>query len=223
MKLIFKKKMKKNHIKQTMLVIMFLFYSFSQGQSLLHYWNFNNNASVSAITAPTQSNIVGASLTANLAGITAIDFAGGTGQNFSVLNLNSRNTDVSGTHFRFNDPIGSSLVFALPTTGYENAIVKFATRRSGSGAGTQVWSYSTDGTNYTFFTNITPNNGDPGLATLDFSSISAADNNPNFKLKVEFQSGAGGTAGNNRFDNFTTEGTLLVSSDVTSPIATFTP
>jgi uncharacterized protein YjiK/2',3'-cyclic-nucleotide 2'-phosphodiesterase (5'-nucleotidase family) len=215
--------MKKTYIKKTMLFMMLLFYSFSEGQNLLHYWNFNNNASVSAITAPSQSNIVGGSLTANLSGITAIDFAGGTGQNFSVLNLNARNSDAAGTHLRFNDPIGSSLVFALPTTGYENAIMKFATRRSGSGAGTQVWSYSTDGTNYTFFTNITPNNGDPGLATLDFSSISAADNNPNFKLKVEFQQGAGGTVGNNRFDNFTAEGTLLSGSDTAAPTVTFSP
>lgn len=202
---------------------MLLFYSFSEGQTLLHYWNFNNNASVSAITTPTQTNIAGASLTAAISGISAIDFTGGTAQNFNVLNLNARNSDASGTHLRFNDAIGSALVFALPTTGYENAIIKFATRRSSSGAGTQVWSYSTDGTNYTFFANVTPNNGDPGLATLDFSSISAADNNANFKLKVEFTQGTGGTAGNNRFDNFTTEGTLLAGSDSTAPTATFFP
>ena len=50
-----------------------------------------------------------------------------------------------------------------------------------------------------------PNNGDPALVTLDFSGIDATDNNPNFKLKVEFQQGSGGTVGNNRFDNFTLE------------------
>jgi hypothetical protein len=60
-----------------------------------------------------------------------------------------------------------------------------------------------------FFTTILPNNGDPALATLDFSAIAAADNNANFKLKVEFAVGTGGPAGNNRFDNFTTEGALL--------------
>jgi uncharacterized protein YjiK len=215
--------MKKKYSKRPILFIMLLFFSFSQGQTVLHYWNFNTNTSVSAITTPTQTNIAGASLAANIAGITVIDFAGGTGQNFSVLNLNARNADVSGAHLRFNDPIGSSLVFALPTTNYENAIVKFATRRSGSGAGTQVWSYSTDGTTFTFFANVTPNNGDPGLATLDFSSISAADNNPNFKLKVEFAQGAGGTVGNNRFDNFTIEGTLISGSDTTAPTVAFSP
>lgn len=215
--------MKKNYFKLTSVLVMLLVYSFSEGQTLLHYWNFNNNASVATITAPSQTAIAGASLTANLSGITAVDFAGGTGQNFNVLNLNARNSDASGTHLRFNDPIGSSLVFSLPTTGYENAIVKFATRRSGSGAGTQVWSYSTDGTNYTFLQNVTPNNGDPGLATLDFSSIPATDNNPNFKLKVEFQQGAGGIVGNNRFDNFTAEGTVVVGGDTTAPTVAFLP
>jgi hypothetical protein len=142
--------MKKNYLKQLTLLLMLLFYSFSQGQNLIHYWNFNNNSSVVTITTPTTTNVSGASLNATISGISAIDFAGGTGQNFNVLNLNAKNSDVSGTHLRFNDPIGSSLVFALPTTGYENAIMKFATRRSGSGAGTQVWSYSTDGTTYIF-------------------------------------------------------------------------
>jgi uncharacterized protein YjiK len=215
--------MKKNYFKLTSLLVMLLVYSFSEGQNLLHYWNFNNNASVATITAPSQTAIAGASLTANLSGITAVDAAGGTGQNFNVLNLNARNSDASGTHLRFNDPIGSSLVFSLPTTGYENAVIKFATRRSGSGAGTQVWSYSTDGTNFTFFANVTPNNGDPALATLDFSAVTEVDNNSNFKLKVEFQQGAGGTVGNNRFDNFTAEGTVVVGGDTTAPTVAFLP
>ncbi len=203
---------------------MLLFCSFMQGQTLLHYWNFNNNASVAAITAPSVTIIPGAAITANISGISAIDFAGGTGQNFSILNLNAQNGDASGTHLRFNDPIGSALVFSLPTTGYENAIVKFATRRSGSGAGTQVWSYSTDGTNFTFFSNVIPNNGDPALATLDFSSLPATDNNPNFKLKVEFQLAPGGNVGNNRFDNFTVQGTVFTGGgDTTAPTVAFLP
>lgn len=214
--------MSKIYIRMSFLMVMLC--SLSWGQNLLHYWNFNNNGSVAAITAPTQTNIAGASITANITGISAIDFAGGTGQNFNIQNLNARNGDASGTHLRFNDPIGSALVFALPTTGYENILVKFATRRSGSGAGTQVWSYTTDGTNYTFFSNVIPNNGDPGLATLDFSAIAAANNNSNFKLKVEFQQGTGGTVGNNRFDNFTAEGAPFTGGgDTTAPSVAFLP
>ncbi|MBY0485782.1 MAG: choice-of-anchor I family protein, partial [Flavobacteriaceae bacterium] len=123
----------------------------------------------------------------------------------------------------FNDPIGGALEFDLPTTGYENIIVKFATRRSSSGAGTQSWSYSLDGTNYIAFTTVIPSNGNPALATLDFTAIAAANNNANFKLKVEFSQGTGGTVGNNRFDNFTLEGNAVSGGDTTAPITTIVP
>lgn len=197
--------------------------SVNWGQTLLHYWNFNNNASVATITTPSQTIISGASITAIPGGISVIDFAGGTGQNFNVQNLNAQNSDVSGTHLRFNDPIGGALEFALPTTGFETIVVKFATRRSGSGAGTQTWSYTLNGTDYTLFGTILPNNGDPALATLDFSSIAGANNNPNFKIKVEFSVGNGGTVGNNRFDNFTVHGTSVGGGDTTAPTVTFSP
>ena len=214
--------MKKMYIQQSALIIMLLLSSFCQGQNLVHYWNFNNNASVATITTPSQT-VGGANLVAIAGGISTIDFAGGTGQNFNVLNLNARNSDAFGTHLRFNDPIGGALEFALPTSGYQDIVVKFATRRSGSGAGTQSWSYSLDGTSYVAFTTVTPNNGDPGLATLDFSTIIAANNNANFKLKVEFSAGTGGTVGNNRFDNFTLEGTTIGGADTTAPTATIVP
>lgn len=215
--------MSKNYLtKNQLLLCLVMLTSFSWGQNLVHYWNFNNNASVAAITTPTQT-VGGASLTAIAGGISTIDFAGGTGQNFNLLNLNARNGDAFGTHLRFNDPIGGALEFSLPTSGYENIVVKFATRRSGSGAGTQSWSYSLDGTNYVSFTTILPNNGDPALATLDFTAISGVNNNANFKLKVEFSQGTGGTVGNNRFDNFTLEGNTSGGGDVTAPITTILP
>lgn len=199
-----------NYIKKGLLLaVLCLSVQFSGAQSLLHYWNFNDNASVAAITTPSQS-IGGATITAFAGTNSLIDFAGGTGQNFNVLNLNAQNGDVAGTHLRFNNPIGGALEFALPTTGYENIIVKFATRRSGSGAGNQLWSYSVDGTTFVALTTIAPVDGDPALATLDLSAIDAADNNANFKLKVEFEQGAGGAVGNNRFDNFTVNGSVVV-------------
>lgn len=215
--------MTKNYLKKQLLLFgLVMLSSFTWGQNLVHYWNFNDNTSVAAITTPSQT-IGGASIAAVNVGISVIDFAGGTAQNFNVLNLNARNGDVSGAHLRYNDPIGSALIFTLPTTGYQNIIVKFATRRSSSGAGTQSWSYTLDGTNYVAFTTVLPNNGDPALATLDFSSIAGANNNANFKLKVEFSLGAGGTGGNNRFDNFTLEGTTVGGGDTTAPTATIVP
>lgn len=214
--------MSKNYSKIGLFLTVLLTTSFSWGQSLLHYWNFNDPTSVATITTPSQT-IGGASISAIAGGISMIDYANGTNQNFNVLNLNAQNGDPSGTHLRFNEPIGGALVFALPTTGFENIIVKFATRRSPQGAGTQNWSYSVDGTSYIAFTSVLPNNGDPALATLDFSGIAATNNNPNFKLKVEFTAVAGGTGGNNRFDNFTVQGTTFGGGDTIAPVVTIVP
>jgi len=214
--------MYKNYNTTKLLLLLVLSCSFSWGQSLLHYWNFNDNTSVATITTPSQT-IGGASLNAIAGGLSIIDYASGTNQNFNVLNLNAQNGDPSGTHLRFNEPIGGALEFALPTIGYENIIIKFATRRSAQGAGTQHWYYSIDGNSYVFFTTILPNNGDPALATLDFSSVAAVNNNPNFKLKVEFSEVPGGTGGNNRFDNFTVHGTTLGGGDTLAPVVTFSP
>jgi len=117
------------YFKKSVFFVIVMFSSITWGQSLIHYWNFNTNTSLTSITTPSQT-IGGASLNAVAGGISAIDFAGGTGQNFDVSNLNAQNGDLAGTHLRFNDPIGGALVFGLPTTGYQNIVVKFATRRS---------------------------------------------------------------------------------------------
>ncbi len=190
--------------------------------TLIHYWNFNNNTSAAAITAPT-STLTGGSLTALTSGTTEIDFAGGTGQNFSTDNLNARNGDAAGTHLRYNFPINGNLQFNLPTTGYNNVVVKFTTRRSGSGAGTQTWSYSTDGTTFQTYQTVTPQDANPQLITFDFSAVAGVANNPNFKLKVQFAAGSGGSVGNNRFDNFTVDATAAGGADTTPPIVTYLP
>lgn len=190
--------------------------------SLIHYWNFNNNASAASITTPT-STLVGGSMNAVTNGTTEVDFAGGTGQNFNVDNLNARNGDASGTHLRYNFPINGNLQFNLPTTGYNNVVVKFTTRRSGSGAGTQTWSYSTNGTTFIPYQTVSPQDANPQLITFDFSAISGVANNPNFKLKVEFAAGTGGTVGNNRFDNFTVDATLATAADTTPPTVAYLP
>jgi hypothetical protein len=214
--------MTKNYFKkETLLFSLLLISSFTWGQNLVHYWNFNDNASIAAITTPSQTS-GGASLVAVNAGTSVINLSG-TAQNFDVQNLNARNSDVSGTHLRYDNPIGGALIFTLPTSGYENIIVKFATRRSGSGAGTQTWYYTLDGSSYVVFTSVTINDANPALTTFDLSSITGANNNANFKLKVEFALGAGGTGGNNRFDNFTLEGTTVGGGDTSPPTATLVP
>lgn len=215
--------MQKTMLKSTLTcLLLLLFQSASWGQNLIHYWNFNDNSSVTTVTTVSQSLLTGATLTALPGGSSEINL-GGTGQNFDVDNLNAQNGDLAGTHLRFNNPIGGALEFALPTTGFEDIVVKFATRRSGSGAGNQLWSYSTNSIDYTSFVTIMPNDGDPTLQTLDFTAISGVNDNPNFKLKVEFEQGNGGTVGNNRFDNFTVDGAVIGGLDTFPPTVTITP
>ncbi len=212
-----------NYLLKSSVVAAFFLQGAVFGQtSLIHYWNFNNNASAASITTPT-STLVGGSMTAVINGTTDVDFANGTGQNFNIDNFNARNGDVSGTHLRYNFPINGNLQFNLPTTGYNNVVVKFTTRRSSSGAGTQTWKYSVDGTNFVTFQTVSPLDANPQLITLDFSTISGVSNNPNFKLKVEFSQGSGGTVGNNRFDNFTVDATPINATDTTPPTVTYLP
>ncbi|AXY74356.1 hypothetical protein D3H65_10370 [Paraflavitalea soli] len=190
-------------------------------QSLVHYWNFNAFDTEANHVAPAYT-AGGASLAYIAGGSSANDYQNGTGQNFNVQNLNARNGDASGNHLRINNPIGATLIFSLPTTGFQDVVLKYATRRSGSGAGTQEIAYTVDGTNYTLFTTVAPNNGDPTLQTFDFSAIPAADNNPHFKVRVTFLLGSGGEVGNNRFDNVTLEGSPA-GADVLPPSVNFTP
>lgn len=219
--------MKNKYLFRGLLPIAALFHGLASGQTLIHYWNFNNNASVASITTPT-STLLSGSMSAVSTGTnedtdTFINFAGGTGQNFNISNLNARNDDASGTHLRYNLPINGNVQFNLPTTGYKDVVVKFTTRRSGQGAGTQTWSYSTDGTIFTTYQTVNPQDANPQLITLDFSAVNGVANNPNFKLKVEFVATGGGVGGNNRFDNFTVDANPTGTADTTAPTVTYAP
>ncbi len=197
------------------LFLFLLFTSFfSYSQTLVHYWNFNNSADSTSQLTPTLSLINGSSAIHNSGGnsgsfFSIIQIISNTGQGFDVFNLNNRNSDPAETHLRLNNPIGGKLIFSMPTTGYNNIVVKYVTRRSGSGAHNQVIDYSTNGTDFINLTTIQPADGNPTLQTLDFSGISGANNNPNFKVRIGFTQGGGGLEGNNRFDNFTLEGNPL--------------
>jgi hypothetical protein len=84
----------------------------ARAQQLVHYWNFTNSSSQTALLTPSISLVGGASIAHIAGGSSAIEFAGDTGQNFDIDNLNARNGDGPGTHLRFNNPINGSLVVA---------------------------------------------------------------------------------------------------------------
>ena len=168
-------------------------------RDLLHYWNFNDTGS---LTAPAYSTIDGAALEADLAAASELTHA--TGQGFAAAN--ARFSDDAGSHLRLNNPIGSTLTLHLPTTGHEALSLRYETRRSGQGAGVQHLDYSLDGEAFEPLQSIQIQNSDPAVVAVDLRSIPGAEDNPDFAVRITFQDGAGGTAGNNRFDNVTLEG-----------------
>ncbi|MCH8524427.1 MAG: T9SS type A sorting domain-containing protein [Balneolales bacterium] len=169
---------------------------------LMHYWSFNNEA---AFTTPDIS-LAGGELIADIVGTT--ELLTGTGQDFSAEN--ARNGEEAGAHLRFNNPVGSSLTFRVPTTGFENILFSYETRRSNSGADTQYITYTVDGSTYVPL-KVLEVTTTPAVILLDFSEIDAVSDNPDFAVRVEFNDSNNppNLAGNNRFDNVVVEGLAL--------------
>ncbi|PPK95610.1 hypothetical protein LY01_01201 [Nonlabens xylanidelens] len=171
---------------------------------LVHYWNFNDISSLETLIAPTQTT-GGALMTYEGDRFDDVDD--------SIL-LNARNNDIEGDALRLRNPSGNFTV-DLPTNGYEDAIVTYAAKRSGSGAQQQTFFYTTDGTT---FTQAGLENTSYGvtetyvLRQFDFTNIPEADNNPNFKIRIEFNINADGSTGNSRFDNFTLDAVPTVDA-----------
>jgi len=164
--------------------------------STLHSWTFSGDATT---YLKPDSTIGGGALTA-VPEVPA-DILQGTAQDFADQ------------HLRVNNPLGKTLAFALPTTGFENIGVSYETRRSSTGAGEQVISYSLNGVDFAPLRTITIQNASPQPQVLDFSTVAGAANNANFQLRIAFLQGPGGAGGNNRFDNFQLTGTSVSGLD----------
>jgi hypothetical protein len=165
--------------------------------AIMHYWNFNTTSPLSALLTP--------SLTIGSGSIT---YAGASYDDFTPgSSVNARNGDAAGTALRLRSAYGPFTITA-PTTGYKSIKLTMEVQRSNNGATSNVIAYTTDGVNY-ITTGLAFVTYEPGLdpsyqfITIDFSGITAANNNPNFKVKIDF---TGSTAGNNRFDNLVIEG-----------------
>jgi len=173
---------------------------------LLHYWHFNDADSL----LQSSYSIADATLDIETGASTEITY--GDGQLFT--GENARLQQNAGTHLRLNAPLGASLVFHIPTTGYEAIVLRYETRRSGQGAAIQEISYTVDGLNFLPFTEFQVFNSAPQLRELDFSDTEFASNNPLFGIRITFVEAEGGDNGNNRFDNFTVEGRAIEGTNI---------
>jgi hypothetical protein len=162
----------------------------------LHYWNFNDASSTTSLIAPNMGN-------------GSLVYAGSYYDETDGADKNVLNSDPAGTALRLRNPSGD-FTMNIPTTGHKDIKVKYAAMRTGSGSLTQAVWYSTDGTTFVnsgIVFNITT---DFTVFEVDLSTISGVNNNPNFKLKLAFDTASATAAsGNNRIDNLTVEGYTL--------------
>ncbi|MGY6562408.1 MAG: hypothetical protein ACXITV_09900 [Luteibaculaceae bacterium] len=165
-------------------------------RQLIHYWNFNTPAPFSALIAPTFT-----------IGDASLEYTAAWDEVGEGSRLNARNNDLEGSALRLRNPAGDFFI-NIPTTGHRDILLTFAVMRTGSGAQENRISYSTDGVTFQstgFSPNIISISEDFVLHSFDFSAIAAANNNPNFRVRIQFALGNTNATGNNRYDNITVD------------------
>ncbi len=96
---------------------------------------------------------------------------------------------------------GNPLIITLSTLNYEDVILSYATRGTGTGFQTQSWGYSIDGgANFIELQTVDEITSTFVLKTIDLSAIEAVNNRDNLVLKCTLD-GSTSSSGNNRFDN----------------------
>ncbi len=170
------------------------------GDSLITYFNCNVDTLV-IMKNPSYFRFAGDSM-----GYAGVRFD--TVQPGTTINAYGSDTLLSAgsAALRLRNPSGT-FTLSLPTTGYKNIVLKYAIERSSKGSATNTVTYTVDGVNY-INTAIaaTANYGVDTAWTLesfDFTTDTLVNNNPNFKVKINFSNAASTTSGNDRFDNIT--------------------
>ena len=166
------------------------------GDTLMYYWSFNN--ADSSHRAPDFGVHSGGIYKYYCA---YIDYTAG-----SVLNLHG--TSDSGQCLRLRNP-SDSVIFKMPTTGYDSISLSFAVEASSSGPSLNAVFYTTDGVHF-ISTGLTNNSYSVTTAfTLQSFSFAADPNtndNPNFAIKIVQLNNNTGTSGNDRLDNLSLSG-----------------
>lgn len=201
-----------DYLKKGLLALGFCLVSqFSGAQTLVHYWSFNTTVADGVTETSVEADLGTGTITYPGTGAGYMD-----GVDEGSL-LNAQDGELEGNALRPRNPSDTrDFLLALPTTGYSNVVVKFATTRTNSGATEQMYSYSLDGGTTYITTGLATTTYSPTtsfeIVTLDFSAIAGASDNPNFIVKINFGGpNASGSGGNNRFDNITVTGQPMAS------------
>ena len=190
-------------------------YTYTESQRLLYYWNFNKN--VPAENTNWDQPI------ASLIGNGEITYTFTQAYTLAGTTLNGIDGEVNGGSFaprggpNDQENNGRNFVITMPTTGFENIILSYASQRTTTGFNEHRIEYTVDGNMWQLKETIDNIPSSFGLFSVDFSDIPAANDNPNFAVRI-ILNGASGAAGNNRFDNIRLEGTLSCTNSCTFEI-----
>jgi hypothetical protein len=179
---------------------------FGKPSTLIHFWHFNE--------LPDVLNEVMADH--SLGGGMIVYQDGNMDRVNDGTLLNADQGVPAGAALRVRNPsYNRELVFSLPTSGYKNIVFRYMVKRTPNGARKQTVYYRDKaGSGWTPF-------GDTLMITetyrqfrFDFSKIAEAEDNPEFSIRIMFHGAeAEDASGNNRFDNITLEGRILIDDD----------
>jgi endonuclease/exonuclease/phosphatase family metal-dependent hydrolase len=190
----------------------------SSGQSsVIAQWNFNNT-NVS-LTSPPPST--GAGTISLVGGTTASGWVSGTGSADTNASNSAWNTTTYPAQGTGNKSAGAQ--FKVSTMGWQNIVVRWDARASGTGSKYTRLQYTTNGSTFTDFpTGVSVSGITFESKTNSMTAIPSVNNNSNFAFRIvaEFEStalndananyvGAGGTygpGGTTRFDLVTISG-----------------
>ncbi len=179
---------------------------------LIHYWHFNYLEDEVALPAFNSDF----STTADL----AILSYEGSGDGYMDMveegsELNLQIEEPAGYGLRLRNPSDTrELILNLPSSGFQDLVLKYAVSRTNNGARNQNIHFRTEenGSWKPFASNVVVTS-EYQLVTLDFSKSARVNNNPHFAVRITFSDEhAANTSGNNRFDNITLEGIPVITS-----------
>ncbi|WP_127845929.1 beta strand repeat-containing protein [Psychroflexus aestuariivivens] len=186
----------------------------ANAQEIIHCWDFNGSAPGGNFnTSPLEldNRVSGnGSITHNLTN--AEDFGGNASNACSGSNIGNafspRNSENNGNYFDLN----------FPSSGYQDLILSFWVRRTGTGFNNNQIQYSTDGGSN--FSNLasgsfSPINSTAGsVHSFDFSSITEVNDVENLVIRIIIDGATSGT-GNNRYDNIKLAGSPIENNTTT--------
>lgn len=199
------------NIKPILITVFLLYMQNLYSITAFHCWDFNGTTPFNSPVNTDNRSLGDGEITHNFSDIqdytgdATDDCGSGSGDAFSPRGTNGR-----------------YMILSFPTTGYENIILSFRVQGTSSGFNSSIVEYSDDaGVNWY----NAPSNFTIPLSfetrTIDFSSITSVNDNPDFEIRITLNGASSGT-GNNRYDNIKLSGDLIVSCSTSDDLSNST-